>query len=227
MTRACTAIAFATCLSASISAAQEPGSSVTLLPASASRWDAAGQVTWLGERRPNPSIQWDPWFNIASGGGIIGYHWTPHLKTEFDLSTSTEGERYTYETIVIPGATIPLFLQRDHEFRVTTASAGLIGQFFENAWFHPFIGAGVELTREREHIETTLPIGPPRDPRAAPLFQEPQTETLERYRARPYVATGFKAYVSERAFIRSDIRTSWSSDGLAALAWRSGVGFDF
>ena len=227
MTRACTAIALATCLSASISAAQEPGSSVTLLPASASRWDAAGQVTWLGERRPNPSIQWDPWFNIASGGGIIGYHWTPHLKTEFDLSTSTEGERYTYETIVIPGATIPLFLQRDHEFRVTTASAGLIGQFFENAWFHPFIGAGVELTRERERIETTLPIGPPRDPRAAPLFQEPQTETLERYRARPYVATGFKAYVSERAFIRSDIRTSWSSDGLAALAWRSGVGFDF
>jgi hypothetical protein len=225
MTRARTAIALAVCLTASISAAQEPA--VTLLPASAPRWDATAHVTWLGERQPEPSIQWDQWFNVASGGGIVGYYWTAHLKTEFDISTSTEGERYSFELIALPGTTTLLPVQRDHEFRVTTASAGVIGQFLENAWFHPFVGAGVELTREGEHIETTLPVAPPRDPRAPPLFQAPQTETLERYRARPYVATGFKAYVSERAFIRSDVRTSWSSDGLAALAWRSGVGFDF
>ena len=226
MKRHCTAVAVASCLTASISAAQEPTPAVTLLPASASRWDVSAHVVWLGERRPDPSIRWDQWFNVASGGGLVGYYWTPHLKTEFDISTSSEGERYSVEPIAIPGITTVLPLQRDHEFRVTTASAGVIGQFFDNAWFHPFVGAGVELIREREHIETSLQFIPPRDPRAPPL-PEFQPETIERYRARPYAATGFKAYVSERAFIRTDIRTSWSSDGLAALAWRSGVGIDF
>jgi hypothetical protein len=227
MTRLCTTLALASFLTTSIATAQEPPPAVTLLPAGSSRWDAAAQVTWLGERRPNPFVQWDPWFNIASGGGIVGYYWTPHLKTEFDISTSSEGERYSFEPIVLPGSTTILSLQRDHEFRVTTASAGLVGQFFENAWFHPFVGVGVELTHEREHIETSIPIGLQRDPRAPPIVQDFQPETIERYGARPYLATGFKAYVSERAFIRTDIRTSWSSDGLAALAWRSGVGFDF
>jgi hypothetical protein len=148
---------------------------------------------------------------VASGGVIVGYYWTSHLKTEFDVSTSTAGEIYSVEPLVPPGTTTPLFLQRDHEFRVTTASAGLIGQYFENAWFHPFVGAGLELVLEREHIETALPALPPRDPRAAAAMQAPEPETLNRYGARPYVAAGFKAYVSERAFSRTDIRTSWSS----------------
>ena len=52
-------------------------------------------------------------------------------------------------------------------------------------------------------------------------------ETHVRYYGRRYIATGFKAYVSEHAFIRTDIRASWSSDGLAALGWRSGIGVDF
>jgi hypothetical protein len=223
MTRACTTLALAACLTPSTSA----GQNVTLLPASPSRWDAAAQVTWLGEQRQDRLNQWDRWFNVASGGGIVGYYWTSHFKTEFDISTSTEGETYSIEPILLPGATVPLFLQRDHEYRITTASAGLIGQFFENAWFHPFVGAGIELIREREHVETAVPIGPPRDPRAPAIIPVPQSETRERYGARPYLATGFKAYVSESAFIRTDIRTSWSSDGLAALAWRSGVGVDF
>ena len=111
----------------------------------------------------DPSIRWDQWFNVASGGGTTGYCWTPHLKTEFDISTSSEGERYSVEPIVLPGSTIVLLPQRDHEFRVTTASAGVVGQFFDNAWFHPFVGAGVELIREREHIETSLQFVPPRD----------------------------------------------------------------
>ena len=134
---------------------------------------------------------------------------------------------YSVEFITLPGAPAPLFLQRDRELHITTVSAGLISQFFENAWFHPFVGAGIELVHEREHVETVLPIAAPRDPRAPPIVPAPQTETRVRDHARPYLATGFKAYVSERAFIRTDLRSSWSSDGLAALAWRSGVGVDF
>jgi len=226
MIRLCPAIVVAACLTASISSAQERTSSVALLPPSAPRWDISAYVTWLGERRPNDFGPWDQWFNLASGGGIVGYYWTSHFKTEFDLSSSSQDETYSFEPIALPGSPTILPLQRDHDFRVTTASAGVIGQFFENAWFHPFVSAGVELVREREHIETSLPIGLSRDP-WTPFIPDFQPETRERYGARPYLATGFKAYVSERAFIRTDIRTSWSSDGLAALAWRSGVGVDF
>jgi hypothetical protein len=218
------AITFAACLTASIAAAQEPTPAVTLLPATTSRWDGAVHVTWLGERRTPEAFQWDRWVNVASGGGTVGYYWTSHLKTEIDISASTEDEIYSIEPIALPGTNTLFPLQRDHDFRVTTAAVGLVGQFFENTWFHPFLSVGLELVREREHVETTNPSFPPR-PFPPSVVTEP--ETVVRLKARPYVATGFKVYVSERAFIRSDLRTSWSSDGLAALGWHNGVGFDF
>ena len=213
MTRVRAAIALAVCLTASTTDAQV-----------LTKWDAAAHVTWLGERRSAQSFEWDRWFGVASGGGVVGYYWTPHLKTEFDLATSTEGEFYSVEIVQVAGQPNLLYLQRDHESRFTTASLGLTGQFFENAWFHPFIGAGLELVREREHIEV-LPIpASPRGPTASPA---PLDETHLHYNARPYLATGFKVYVSDRAFIRTDIRTAWTSNGLASLGWRSGVGVDF
>ena len=225
MTRAQVALAVAVSLTASAAGAQERTPTVTLGPAtSTTRWDVAAHVTWLGERRPAESFEWDRWFNVASGGGSIGYYWTTHLKTEVDLVTSSEGETYSVEFVSVPGLTSPLFIERDHEVRFTTLSAGLTGQFFENAWFHPFASIGLELVREREHIET---VPPPVPPRGTSVSLAPEDVTRVRYGGRPYLATGFKVYLSEHAFIRSDIRTSWSSQGLAALGWRSGVGVDF
>lgn len=212
------------CLTASITAAQEPTSAITLLPAGPSRWDVAAHITWLGERRTGPSFARDRWINVAAGGAIVGYYWTPHLKAELDISTSGEDEIYSIEPIALPGINTLFPLQRDHTFRVSTVSVGFVAQFFENAWVHPFISGGMEIVREREHVETTLPPVPPRAV-TPPIVTVP--ETLVQLATRPYVATGFKAYVSERAFIRTDVRTSWSTDGLAALGWHSGVGFDF
>jgi len=219
-------------LAASPSSAQDrvPASALTLLPADASRWDASAHVTWLGQHLPDSS-GWDRWYQVAVGGASVGYYFTPHLKTEFDIGTSTQGKSYSVEPVPAPPGPIPPgtvfpFLQRDHEFRLTAASAGLSAQFFENTWFHPFLSVGVEFVRERERIDVTLPFVPPRDPRAPPIPQT-STETNVRYDARPFVGTGFKVYVSERTFIRSDLRASWSSDGVAGLAWRNGVGVDF
>jgi hypothetical protein len=223
MTRILT-ISLVVCVATSTASAQDAATALTLLPAAPSRWDAAAHVTWLGERRANPSFQWDRWVNVASGGGILGYYWTPHLKTEIDISTSTQDEIYSVEPIALPGTNTLFALQRDHEFRVTTASVGLVGQFFDNTWVHPFVSAGVEIVRAREHVETTVPFVSPRTP-ALPIVTEP--ETIVRLAARPFAAAGLKVYVSQRAFIRTDVRTSWSRDGLAALAWQSGVGVDF
>jgi len=223
MTRVLT-FTLAACLTASIAVAQEPSPAITLLPATPSQWDVAAHLTWLGERRTAQPFQWDRWINVASGGGTIGYYWTSHLKTELDVSTSTEDEIYSFEPIALPGTNTFLPLERDHEFRLTTAALGVVGQFYENTWFHPFVSAGLELVHEREHVETTVPVVPPRGI-SPPIVTVP--ETIVRLSARPYVVTGFKVYVSQRAFIRSDVRASWSADGLAALAWHNGVGFDF
>ncbi|HVQ12622.1 MAG TPA: hypothetical protein VMS40_03485 [Vicinamibacterales bacterium] len=218
------AFTLAMSLTGSIAVAQEPAPAVTLLPANPSRWDVAAHVTWLGERRADQAFRWDRWINVASGGGTIGYYWTSHLKMELDVSGSTEDEIYSVEPIALPGTNTLFPLQRDHEFRVTTAAVGVVGQFFDNIWFHPFVSAGLEIVREREHVETTVQGFPPR---SFPPAIDTEPETIVRFAARPYIATGFKVYVSERAFIRSDMRTSWSSDGLAALGWHNGIGFDF
>jgi len=218
------ALVLVTCLSESNASAQEPTrtTTVTLAPAAPSRWDTAAHVTWLGERLNRPA-DWSRWYDVGSGGADIGYYWTSHLKTEFDVSTSTRGETYSFEQLALPGSPSPLFLQQSHEFRITTASAGVNAQFFENAWVHPFVGAGIELLREREQIETVpIPVRP-----GAPIVPSPEPETRVRYAGRPFLAAGFKGYVSERVFIRSDLRTSWSSAGVTAIAWRSGIGFDF
>ncbi len=226
MSRAHAAIALAVWLMASTATAQDAAPTVTLTraPADASRWDASGHLTWLG-RHLQPSLNWDRWYEVATGGATVGYYWTPHLKTEFDVTTSTQGDTYSVEPVP-PFPPFPSFVQREHEFRLTTVSAGLTAQFFENAWFHPFVGTGIDLIRERERIQTTTQIASPRDPRA-PAIPPPQMETQARYLARPFVSAGFKLYVSERAFVRTDLRTSWSSDGLTTLAWRNGIGFDF
>jgi len=227
MTRTRLTLALAASLIASIVEAQGtgPAATVTVLPAEPTKWDAAIYATWLGERRLGSSFDSDRWYGVASGGAQVGYHWTSHLKVELDVATSSQGESYSFEVIPVPGSPTPLYLQRSHDFRATTASAGLEYQFFENAWFHPLVGAGLELLRERERIETTSPAFSPRDPRATAI--SPQPETLVRYAARPFVGGGFKAYVSDHAFIRTDLRVPWSSDGVAGLAWRSGVGVDF
>jgi hypothetical protein len=226
MSRARTAIAMAVWLAASTATAQDaaPTSRLTLAPPDAPQWDAAGHLTWLG-RHLQPSLNWDRWYEVATGGATVGYYWTPHLKSEFDVTTSTRGEAYSVAPVP-PLPPFPSFVQREHEFHLTTVSAGITAQFFENAWFHPFVGTGIDLIREREHIQATTQFAPPRDPRAPPL-PPPQVETQTRYLARPFVSAGFKVYVSERAFIRTDLRTSLSSDGMTTLGWRNGIGFDF
>src|SRR5262245_32463197 len=179
------ALALAASMSALNASAQDSRRTpiVTLSPASPSRWDAAAHVTWLGERLNQP-IDWDRWYGVGSGGADVGYYLTPHLKVELDIATSTQGESYSYEQIPLPGSPFPSFLQREHEFRVTTTAVGFNAQLFENAWAHPFIGAGLELSREREHIETTLPLPFTRE--ATLVSMPPASETRVRYGGRPF-----------------------------------------
>jgi hypothetical protein len=80
--------------------------------------------------------------------------------------------------------------------------AGLSWQFFENQWFHPSLGGGLDVVGEREAgVGTTTTV-------------------------RPFVSTGFKWYVNERAFARSDFRVSFYDGAAAHVTWTAGLGVD-
>jgi hypothetical protein len=41
------------------------------------------------------------------------------------------------------------------------------------------------------------------------------------------VEAGAKFYVAENAFIRADLRSAFDVNGVAAVTWRTGLGFDY
>ena len=209
-------------VSAAPSAAQT--SSVSLQPADAPRWDVTGHAAWLGVHRTNAEPAWsNGWFDAGAFGASTGYYWTSHLKLEADVATSTRANFFTVEPVASSGRTI--FRSQEHRLTATTAGVNVAYQFFENRWVHPFVAAGVEVARERDRVESNLPpvIGP--DGRAP--FPLPTVETTTSYAVRPTLGGGFKFYVGEHAFVKTEIRSTVDGTGAATFAWRGGVGIDF
>jgi len=112
--------------------------------------------------------------------------------------------------------------------RESTVGATGVYQFLDNQWVHPFVGAGLEVARER-HVAESLPSSVQRLPTTAlplTLRPVPAIDNVS-YSVRPVVTGGFKFYVSQRAFVRTEVRTSFSTDRPLAIQWRGGVGIDF
>jgi hypothetical protein len=187
----------------------------------------AAQVGWVGVNKSEIAPDWNDWYDAASFTRSAGYYWIPHLKAEFDVSTSTHGNIYTYEPLIVPGDLYPYPRSVQHFFRAAGVSGGLTYQFFENQWFHPFLGTGIEAVAEssrRNLAQQFIPASGGRPPILRPAETTGWETTVT---ARPFVVGGFKWYVSERAFVRSDVRSSFSSDGFESVVWRAGAGFDF
>jgi hypothetical protein len=192
----------------------------TFVPESERHWDAAGLVGWRGVNKSDVASDWNDWYDVAVFSASAGRYFTPHVKIDLDLSTTTTGRVFGQDLLALPGPA-PYYRLREYRLRRTTAAAALAYQFFENRWVHPFLGIGIEGVREAERLEVQLlpPIG-----LRAPI---PIPETRVRYSARPFVTGGVKWYVSERAFIRSDILSTFTSNGAESAVWRVGVGVDF
>ena len=227
------AFAAAALLGAHAAAAQDQPV-MSLAPAEPARWDLAGHVGWLGSNKSDIGADWNDWYNTASGGVTAGYYFTPHVKAEVTTAMSRQGRIYSQESIPVPGAAFPIFRSREHFFAATTFGAGVSYQFFENQWFHPFVGGGLETVRETHRIDTPQQLIPGRPNPATPLVPVPTqilpatTGTTDvSWAARPYIATGFKWYVAERGFVRSELRSSFSNRGPEHVVWSAGVGVDF
>ena len=171
-----------------------------------------------------PIVQWDRWFNVASGGAIVGYYWTSHLKTEFDICQSSEGEDYSVETHRRSRPDDSVFRpERDHKFRSRPPQLASPASSSRTPGFIPSSAQGsrscVNGNTSRRPSARSAASGHAADRRPS----RDGVRHAPAHTSRP----GSRLYVSERAFIRTDVRTSWSTDGLAALGWRSGVGVDF
>lgn len=213
---------------------------ISLTPVEPARWDVAGHVGWFASDKSDIGAEWDDWYNSLSGGVSAGRYLTPHVKTEIHAAVSGEGRIYSEDLRPLPLGFPIVFRPREHYFRTTTVGAGLAYQLFENQWFHPFVGGGLEVLREHHRVDiprqfAPVPLPPTvpglptvtRDPLAPFLVvQEVAPPPQVTYEARPFVTTGFKWYVAERAFLRTSIQASFSRRGTAHVTWAAGIGAD-
>jgi hypothetical protein len=197
-------------------------STVQLGDPSPPAWDASGHMSWLTVDKTGIAPEWNRWYDVATVGGSLSRFLGPHLKVEFDATTSASAEVYVTQEVRVPTQSYPIYVSQPQRFQMTTLAGGVSYQFFDNRWFHPVVGAGVQSARERRTIERALyPVPLP----ASVIVDQPGTSSS--WSTRPYADVGFKWFVSERAFVRSSVRTTFDSGGVTHVSWRSGFGFDF
>jgi hypothetical protein len=167
------------------------------------RWDVSADAGWLSRDKPDVAPAWDRWIDAPIGSIAVGRYWTPHLKSELRGAFSGTATLIEQNLTAVPGLRYPIYDIREHRVSTQSLGAALSYQFFRNQWFHPHLGVGVEATREHDRLDSTVT-----------------------WSAAPYLATGFKWYVSERGFVRSDARVSFAGRGTTQFAWTAGIGVD-
>jgi hypothetical protein len=190
------------------------------------RGDLAGTIGWLSaDTHPSGPYNDNNWESSFFGAASVGWYWTENLKSEVDFGTGTKARVLSTEPIVISGRTT--YVTTDSKFARRTFGISQQYQFLHNAWFHPHLAAGVNLTWERR-TKRILPIylydEVTRTSRIVTLEQheDPRTSVT----ARPFVAAGFKAYMTPRTFFRNDFRVAFRS-GPDETLLRIGFGVDF
>ena len=186
----------------------------------------SGHIAWLavGNDPPAEGFLRQGWEDLFAAGFGAGWYWTEHWKTELDFLGTTTAETYFSRPIVVDGA--QHFQSVLSSFERRTFGLGVQYQFFRNAWFHPYAGGGLLLTRERR-ANRFDPVVDFRSGSAPRVILEGFTDgPSAKWSGRAFVVTGFKAYVSERAFFRGDLRLGFL-DGFKDSSLRAGFGIDF
>lgn len=213
-------LAIASCLAFTPPAAAQPAPASPL-----TRADLHGAVGWghLHLDAAAPGNQWDHRSAHASAGA--GWYWSDHLKTEIEADASSKASFYRFEYVQASGR--PVY--RSSWVEVQGTSVGVVQQyqFLRNTWVHPFVGAGVDLRRERrvEQLEpAVLYDGVTQQPRVVDPGR--RIDGPARWQARGVAQAGVKTYLSERAFGRFDVKVAWRG-GVDEVVFRAGIGVDF
>ena len=189
------------------------------------RGDLFGSLGWLNGHEADVGT-YNDWYNSSlDGAATFGWYWTEHLKSEIEAAASTPSDLYASRQITIDGQ--PGFASSEYTFRTRRIAISQQYQFGRNAWFHPHLAAGVDLNWERVHqSDEEIYYYDPRPRESRIVRRPPPDPDRTDFRARPFAATGFKAYMTSRAFFRTDLRFVVGSE-LEQVLWRVGFGFDF
>jgi hypothetical protein len=193
------------------------------------RGDFHAVIGWQNLRQERGDDARDSYNNWANGilyGGLgAGWHWTEHHKTQVDFGGGTQGDHYHYRAFPVGSA------QGSEVSYVTVQQQSLAVsqqyQFFRNQWFHPRVGVGVDIGRERrtQRFEPVFVYDPVL--RVSRQIAPARTEgPTHRVIARPFGELGFKAYMTRRAFFTTDMRLMARS-GIDEVLFRIGFGVDF
>jgi hypothetical protein len=199
--------------------------SAQTVPQDVVRPDIAGSIGWLNVNKGELD-SYNDWYNRAVQGALtFGWHWSVHLKTEVEASASSRAELYASTEQIINGSRAQV--ASENSFRTRRVTIGQQYQFGENAWFHPHVAAGVDFSWEttaRTDREVYF-----YDPAARqstivrrPVVHPDRTDL----HTRPFAAAGFKAYMTPRAFLRSDLRLV-AGRRIEEVMLRIGLGIDF
>ena len=195
-------------------------------PSPVARWDLAGTLGWFNADKGDATREsYNDWYNSSVYGGIgAGWYWTDHHKTEIDFAATSGGDVHAAVPFVV--GTQPTYTTSRFFFTTRRLAVSQQYQAFRNAWFHPHVAAGLDVTWETSREERSATIlydgnRPPREVLPARTIG-PEVDLM----VRPFAAVGFKAYMTQRAFFRSDLRFTFG-DGVDEALWRFGMGVDF
>lgn len=189
------------------------------------RADTHFVLGWQNLHKEQPTDHYNDWLNdIFYGGAGAGWYWTENLKTQVDVGAGTRGRQYRTRQFVANGS--PAYESSQLVVRQWAVTIGQQYQFFHNQWFHPHVGAGVELAREST-TENYLPVIVfDNAARTSREILPARTEGAHEFIARGVGEAGFKAYMTRRAFFTGDVRLMFRN-GIDQVLFRAGFGFDF
>jgi hypothetical protein len=154
-----------------------------------------------------------------------GWYWTEHLKTEIDFGARTKGKVWMTSPVLFNGA--QTYFPTDKTFSRETLAVGQQYQFFHNAWFHPHLAAGANLTWERSTLHRAAATVYDPITRTSRVVSPERTDaTRTDFTVNPFVQAGFKGYMTPRTFFRGDLRVAFHR-GVDDVVTRFGFGFDF
>jgi hypothetical protein len=186
------------------------------------RFELAAGVGWFNA---DPERGDADWYNDTLWYGVEGgYFFTEHVKAEFGVSAATEGSSWSTETPVDSAGRPVSYVSSQHAHRVSSFSAGLTYQFGSNAWVHPYLGAGVDIDRDR--VRTTSWVQPhyPRAGYEVP-YQLPEEVTTEMV-PRVFAVAGAKLFITQHVFFKADVKVAGQS-GVDKVTARVLFGADF
>jgi len=200
----------------------------SLVPAVFPRWDAGGSLGFLAVTTSDIGSSWRGWEQKADYRVDVGRYWTTHLKTEVAVSASNQWDAFESVDYPVPGIPGRTFAYIDAERQLFAIAPAGTWQFRENSLMHPFVSGGVKLgmlQEQRFRAGGTYRSGPGAG--SASYTVTPLDEQRTTVSARPFVAAGFKSYLSRAVFVRTEGRLAFASDGVRQVTAGVGLGFDF